>query len=110
MDRAELDAAYNNSEAVADSQEYLERWREASDGVRARPACAARPRLWRRGRARRLDYFPGGTVNAPLFLFIHGGYWQRNEKEMFAFIAAGPARARHRRRRGRLHAGAGRDA
>ena len=23
-------------------------------------------------------------------MFIHGGYWQRNEKEMFAFVAEGP--------------------
>jgi arylformamidase len=25
-----------------------------------------------------------------LFVFIHGGYWQRNEKERFSFIAPGP--------------------
>jgi arylformamidase len=23
-------------------------------------------------------------------VFIHGGYWQRNEKETFAFVADGP--------------------
>ena len=25
-----------------------------------------------------------------MFVFIHGGYWQRNDKEMFAFVADGP--------------------
>jgi acetyl esterase/lipase len=42
-----------------------------------------------RSRAR-LDYFPCGKKQAPLFVFIHGGYWQRNEKETFAFVADGP--------------------
>jgi arylformamidase len=29
-------------------------------------------------------------VQPPLFVFIHGGYWQRNDKDMFAFVADGP--------------------
>ena len=37
MDRAALDAAYNNSAAVADSAEWLARWRELSAAVRASP-------------------------------------------------------------------------
>ena len=36
-----------------------------------------------------LDYFPGKSKDAPLFVFIHGGYWQRNEKERFSFTALG---------------------
>lgn len=38
----------------------------------------------------RLDYFPSGRPGAPLFVFLHGGYWQRNSKDLFAFIAEGP--------------------
>jgi arylformamidase len=91
MNRAELDAAYNNSEAVADSPQYLKRWREASERVRARPDAQLDIVYGERPRAR-LDYFPSGTMWPALFLFIHGGYWQRNEKEMFAFIAEGPLR------------------
>jgi hypothetical protein len=37
-----------------------------------------------------LDYFPSGATRAPLFVFIHGGYWQRNEKERFSFVVPGP--------------------
>jgi arylformamidase len=37
-----------------------------------------------------LDYLPAGGPGAPLFVFLHGGYWQRNSKEMFAFVADGP--------------------
>ena len=37
MDRATLDAAYNNGEAVKDSADWLARWRERSAAIRARP-------------------------------------------------------------------------
>ena len=89
MDRTALDAAYNNSLAVADSAELMARGRERSAVVRAGPrarldvAYGSRPR-------ERLDYFSSGATRPPLFLFIHGGYWQRNDKDMFAFVADGP--------------------
>jgi arylformamidase len=38
----------------------------------------------------RVDVFRSGRANAPLFAFIHGGYWQRNDKNMFACMAEGP--------------------
>jgi arylformamidase len=89
MDRAALDAAYNNAAAVADSQDWLQRWRERSARVRAGAgtrldiAYGSKPRT-------RLDYFHSGAARAPLFVFIHGGYWQRNDKEPFAFVVEGP--------------------
>jgi arylformamidase len=89
MNRAELDAAYNNGDAVPDSPRFLKRWREASERVRARPDAQLDIVYGERPRAR-LDYFPAGTMWPALFVFIHGGYWQRNEKETFAFVAEGP--------------------
>ena len=89
MDRATLDAAYNNSAAVADSQDWLARWRRRSAEVRASPGAKLDIAYGPRPRAR-LDYLPCGKKQAPLFVFIHGGYWQRNEKETFAFVADGP--------------------
>ena len=89
MDKAALDAAYNNSAAVANSADLMARGRERSAVVRAGPrakldiAYGSRPR-------ERLDYFASGAAKPPLFVFIHGGYWQRNDKDMFAFIADGP--------------------
>jgi arylformamidase len=89
MDRAALDAAYNNSAAVSDSAQWVSRWRDQSAAVRAMPQArldvpyGVRPR-------ERIDYFACGAAKAPLFAFIHGGYWQRNEKETFAFVAEGP--------------------
>jgi acetyl esterase/lipase len=37
----------------------------------------------------RIDLFPSGAADAPLMLFFHGGYWQRNAKEGFASMADG---------------------
>lgn len=89
MDRATLDAAYNNGVAVTDSEDYRTRWQAASAKVRAEPQSRLDLRYGARPRAT-LDYFPCGAAKAPLFVFIHGGYWQRNEKERFAFVAQGP--------------------
>ena len=38
----------------------------------------------------RLDFFAAGRPGAATLLFFHGGYWQRNAKEGFSFIAEGP--------------------
>jgi len=37
----------------------------------------------------RLDFYASGKPKAPTLLFIHGGYWQMNDKEDFNFIAEG---------------------
>jgi len=36
------------------------------------------------------DLYPANDPKAPCFVHIHGGYWQRNSKEVFAFLAEGP--------------------
>ena len=89
MTRSELDAAYNNSAAVGNSAEKIAEWTNRSTQTRARPgavldiAYGPRPN-------NRIDIIPGGGSRAPLFVFIHGGYWQRNSKEIFACVAEGP--------------------
>jgi arylformamidase len=88
MDRAALDAAYDNTAAVADSQQYRARWWDESGAIRAEPRSRLDLRYGVRPRTT-LDYFPAKD-NAPLFVFIHGGYWQRNEKERFSFVSRGP--------------------
>ena len=88
MDRAALDAAYDNTGQVAESQDYRARWMGASISLRAKPTSRLDLRFGERPRAM-LDYFPA-KPGAPLFMFIHGGYWQRNEKERFSFTSLGP--------------------
>ncbi|OYR21490.1 alpha/beta hydrolase [Brucella grignonensis] len=92
MNRAELDRAYNNSEAVADSAARLTAMTERSRQFRAQHCNWLDLRYGERER-NRIDLFRCGRTDAPLLVFIHGGYWQRNNKEMFACLAAGPLSA-----------------
>jgi acetyl esterase/lipase len=90
MDRAALDAAYNNTEAVglAKRDAYVaqrvsrtERFRKAHHGRLDVP--------YGTGARQRLDVFSAATTAAPTLVFIHGGYWQQNDKEPFGFIGEG---------------------
>ena len=88
MDRAALDAVYNNGAAVPGSAGIVASWQDRSKRLRSmRPAKLD----LRYGEAERnrLDYFDAGA-GTPLLVFIHGGYWQMREKETFSFLAAGP--------------------
>jgi len=91
MSRAERDAAYNNSAAVAESANYVARWTAASAVWRAAhsehldiPYAAKERTKW--------DLFPGAGPSAPCLVHIHGGYWQRNSRDVFACLAEGVAR------------------
>jgi pimeloyl-ACP methyl ester carboxylesterase len=85
MDRAALDAAYNNSAAVANSGTIVAEWRRRSDALRTQ----SRALKYGPGERNRIDLFEAAP-GAPLLVFIHGGYWQMREKELFSFLAAGP--------------------
>ena len=89
MDQAELDAAYNNTIAVADSARYVADWQKRSDALAADHPQHLDLRYGSRER-NRVDLFPSGRSDAPLFVFIHGGYWQMRAKELFRFLATGP--------------------
>jgi arylformamidase len=89
MTRSELDDAYNNTKAVADSPQWVVKWIERSAATRRRSDAVLGTAYGPRERER-FDYFPSGHAGAPLFVFIHGGYWVRNAIEMFSFLAEGP--------------------
>ena len=89
LSRAERDAAYNNSAAVADSA-VLNAARElASSAFRLANPMHLDLRYGKRAR-NTWDLFPQADPDAPCIVFIHGGYWQRNSKEQFANLVAGP--------------------
>ena len=88
MDRATLDAAYDNTRAVADSATLLAEFDRRSIDIRARPDARLDLRYGPAPR-QRIDYFPASRPG-PLLIFIHGGYWQMRAKETFSFLAAGP--------------------
>src|SRR5512146_2449895 len=89
MDRAALDAAYNNSKAVPASQQIVAAWQAQSDLVRASWPRKKLDLSYGPAERNRIDLFES-RAGAPLLVFIHGGYWQMRAKELFAFLAAGP--------------------
>jgi acetyl esterase/lipase len=88
MDRAALDVAYNNSAAVgmAKRDRYIAGWAARSDAVRRVRSGKIDLRYGDEPR-QRLDFFPSGTTAAPTLAYVHGGYWQMNDKEPYAFFA-----------------------
>jgi arylformamidase len=89
MGRAERDAAYNNPAAVPESATLLAEWRAASEAFRTTHAQYLDQRYGPRER-NTWDLYPAADPKAPCLVFIHGGYWQRNSKDMFANVIAGP--------------------
>ena len=88
MDRAELDRAYDNSGAVSTSAAMLADWTRRSDALQARLPELTGLSYGPRER-NRMDIFRSGAAHAPLLVFIHGGYWQRNSKDVFSCMAEG---------------------
>ena len=87
MDRAALDAAYNNTAAVGipKRDQYVGGWSARSDAVR-RTRGGKIDLRYGSGPRQRLDIFPCGRTGAPTLAYIHGGYWQMNDKEPYAFF------------------------
>lgn len=87
MDRATLDAAYNNTAAVGIPRrdQYVAGWSARSDAIR-RSAKARLDIAYGATPRERLDFFPCGRPGAPTVVYIHGGYWQFNDKEPYAFF------------------------
>ena len=77
--RAERDAAYNNTAACPGGPAYVEALRAASLALRAR-----RPDhldlAYGPSQREAWDLFPG-PAGSDCLVFIHGGYWQRNDRE-----------------------------
>jgi arylformamidase len=90
MSKAERDAAYNNSAAVAGSAEIVGRWEAASDAWRkAHPAHLAL--AYAQKERNKWDLFPASDSSKPCLIHLHGGYWQSRSKDTFSCLAEGVA-------------------
>jgi arylformamidase len=83
-----LDAEYDTSRQLADGNvtPYFEAFVRASDAARARLRCDLDRRYGSHERET-IDFFPSSRAGAPLFVWVHGGYWRRMSKREFAFVA-----------------------
>jgi len=88
MDRDVLSTAYNNRAVVPSWEKYLADWHVRSRALYTQ-AQPLRDIAYGSGSRQRLDLFEGADPGAPTVLFLHGGYWQWNDKEGQAFIAEG---------------------
>ena len=88
MTALDLEAEYNNRTRVPEHPAIQERWRKASESYRA-TATADLDRTYGSGERQRYDLFKqrAGAGNAPLVVYIHGGYWQRGDRRDVAFVA-----------------------
>ena len=85
-DPAWLDTQYNNRARVADSQQILERWARASALAREKSSVVLDV-PYGDGDKETLDIFPTVRANAPVLVFIHGGYWRALDKSDASFVA-----------------------
>ena len=87
LSQAERDAAYNNTAACPGGPAYVESLRAASLALRAQ-----RPQhldlAYGPSQREAWDLFPG-PQGSDCLVFIHGGYWQRNDREGAAAAMAG---------------------
>lgn len=86
--RAQLDTAYDNRAAVPRHMEYRQDRDARSRALYARARCD-RDLRYGPGDRQRVDFFHCSKPKRPTLAFIHGGYWQWNDKEPHAFIAEG---------------------
>jgi acetyl esterase/lipase len=88
LTQAEHDAAYDNNAATANSAALSAARNAASAAFRAQ-----RPQhldlAYGPGDRQKWDIYPSADPAAPVLIFIHGGYWQRNGREFFASLAEG---------------------
>ncbi len=77
---------YNNSVRVADFFDVQARW--PIDAALARRTQSGQFNLhYGDDAAETLDFFPARRAGAPLFVFMHGGYWRALSKSDFSWIA-----------------------
>jgi len=80
------DAQYNNRARVADAPQILATWADRSAAARAALACEL-DIAYGPDPGERLDLFPAATPDAPVLVYIHGGYWRALDKRDASFIA-----------------------
>lgn len=87
-DRAALDAQYNNRKRFPNYVEHFDAWQRWSRETRAAIpghldiAFGPSP-------VEKIDIFPAETPGAPVYVFIHGGYWYSLDKDDYSYVAEG---------------------
>ncbi|MEH2536883.1 MULTISPECIES: alpha/beta hydrolase [unclassified Bradyrhizobium] len=90
LSQAERDAAYDNNAAVKNSAALIAERNQMSETLRASRKSFLDVPYGDRERTK-IDLYPTTDKTAPCLVFLHGGYWQRNSREVFAMLVEGVA-------------------
>ena len=90
LSQAERDAAYDNNAAVKNSATLIAERNQMSETLRAGRKSFLDIPYGDRERTK-IDLYPAADKAAPCLVFLHGGYWQRNSREVFAMLVEGVA-------------------
>jgi arylformamidase len=90
LSQGERDAAYDNNAAVKNSAALIAERNQASEALRASRQSFLDLPYGDRERTK-IDLYPAADKIAPCLVFLHGGYWQRNSREVFAMLVEGVA-------------------
>jgi len=77
---------YNNRALVPNFADHFSSWVEGSQAARTQLACQL-DLAYGEGPNETLDIFPAKKPNAPVIVFIHGGYWRSLDKSDHSFVA-----------------------
>jgi arylformamidase len=80
------DRMYNNRALVPDFADHFAHWQNASVAARAQLKSSLDV-PYGEGLGETLDIFPAQDANAPVVIFIHGGYWRSLDKSDHSFVA-----------------------
>ncbi|MBY0533145.1 MAG: alpha/beta hydrolase [Xanthobacteraceae bacterium] len=88
MTALDLEAEYNNRARVPEHPGIIAGWKESAAAFRASHRDAELGIAYGPSARQTLDIFwPGSSRDAPLALFIHGGYWQALDPSHFSHLA-----------------------
>ncbi len=87
-DQAGLDAQYNNRARFPNYVEHFAKWAKWSAETRAELPCSLDIAVGSSEFAK-IDVFPAEVSAAPLYVFIHGGYWYSLDKSDYSYVARG---------------------
>jgi arylformamidase len=86
----DLEAEYNNRARVSEHPAIFARWTREAERFRAAHQNAELRLSYSRSAREHIDLFwPSEKRDAPIVLFIHGGYWRSLAPAMFSHVAAG---------------------
>jgi arylformamidase len=87
-DQAALDKQYNNRARFPNYIDHFNAWRTWSEATRGRTRHVA-DLAFGPSPMEKIDVFPAARKGAPLYVFIHGGYWYSLDKGDYSYIADG---------------------